>query len=106
MDDLVGGRTIELLGGKPQSALRVVGLAGVDGLDHFANTGLQFALHRAVYISPLQTLTVALLCTFRMGHGFRYIGECFGSHGQRGRTQPARGESIILPKTGQFVQRG
>ena len=71
MNDLVGGSTIELLGGNPQGALGVFRLAGLDGLDHFANAGFQFALHRAVPIPPLQALTVALLCTFRMGHGFR-----------------------------------
>jgi hypothetical protein len=36
-------------------------------------------LHRAVSLPPLKALTVALLSTVGMGHGFRYMGECFRS---------------------------
>ncbi len=75
MNDLVGRSPIEFLSGDSQGALGVVWLAGLNGLDHFANAGFQFAFHRAIPISPLQALTVALLCTSRMGHGFRYLRE-------------------------------
>ena len=106
VNNLVGGSPIKLLGSNPQGALGVVGLAGLDGIDHFANAGLQFALHCAVPIPPLQTLTVALLCTTRMGHSFRYLRECCCSLASAPLSVCARGESNIVPESGELVQRG
>jgi len=72
VNDLVGGGTVELLGRNAQGTLGVNRFAGVNGVKHLANAGLQFALYGTILLPPLEALAVALLSIFRMGHGFRY----------------------------------
>ena len=75
MDDVLGGRLIEQLGGRAEFALRLFDAAGLDRLDHLLALGADGPLGGAVPLAADEALFQSFLGTLDIRHGIRLFDE-------------------------------